>query len=171
MNNLNYILNRRSVRKYKNEQVPENLIEDLLRAAMNAPSAANQQPWHFVVITDREALNEISNIHGGYACLKNSPLAILVCAEPDAAKLKFYYQYDCAAATQNILLAAGSVGLGAVWLGISPTSDKESSIITRVLNIPKHIKPFSLVSVGFPDEAPEPADRFNKEKIHYNKVW
>ncbi len=170
-NDLDIILKRRSIRKYKNQKVPENLIRSLLQAAMSAPSACNQQPWHFVILEDKTVLKELSEIHSGFLTLKGSPLAILVCGEPGAAKLEFYWEQDCSAATQNILIAATAMGLGAVWQGINPRGGEDSDMINRILKLPVHIRPFSLVSVGYPAEMTEPANRFSENKIHYPGTW
>ncbi|MCX7710258.1 MAG: nitroreductase family protein [Clostridia bacterium] len=165
------ILNRRSIRKYKDQSIPKELITTLLQAAMSAPSACNQQPWHFVVIEDKKVLNEISKIHSGFHVLKGSPLAILVCGEPQATQLDFYWEQDCSAATLNIILAAKACELGAVWLGINPRGGEDSDTIRKIVNLPDHIVPFSLVSVGYAAEAPAPADRYNESKIHYGSLW
>jgi nitroreductase len=170
-NCLDIILKRRSVRKYKNDKVSEDLIKSLLQAAMSAPSAGNQQPWHFVIIEDRAVLTELSKIHGGFVNLERAPLAILVCGEPEAAKLEFYWEQDCSAATQNILLAATALGLGAVWQGINPRGGSDSEAIIGILKLPRHIRPFSLVAVGYPAEVHEPSGRFDDRKVHFPGVW
>ncbi len=166
-NDLSIILKRRSIRKYTNQEVSEDLIKCLLQAAMSAPSACNQQPWHFIIIQNRNILNELSQIHSGFHSLMGAPLGILVCGEPKATKLEFYWEQDCSAATQNILIAATALELGAVWQGINQKESQDSDIIRRILKLPDHIKPFSLISVGYPAEAPETSNRFNESKVHY----
>ncbi len=168
---LNCILTRRSIRKYRDCQIPKNLIQNLLQAAMSAPSACNEQPWHFIVIEERDILNRLSAIHSGFQVLKESPLAILVCGEPEAAVLNFYWEQDCSAATENILIAAQACNLGAVWLGINPRGGEDSETIVKILDIPEHIKPFSLVSIGYPAQTLEPSNRFNENKVHYHSNW
>ncbi len=170
-NNLKIILNRRSIRRYESREVTNDLIKSLLQAAMSAPSACNQQPWNFVIIQNRNILNELSEIHSGFDNLKAAPLAILVCGEPEAAKVEYYWEQDCSAATQNILIAATTLGLGAVWQGINPRGGEDSDIIRRILKIPNNIKPFSLISIGYPAETLEPSNRFNEKKIHYASTW
>ncbi len=165
------ILKRRSIRKYQNKEVPKELMKSLLQAAMSAPSACNQQPWHFIIIKDKVALNELSKIHSGFLNLKESPVAILVCGEPGAAKLEFYWEQDCSAATQNILIAATALGLGAVWHGINPRGGEDSDAIRKIINIPENIKPFSLISVGYPAEDIKPSDRYYENKVHYGSAW
>lgn len=170
-NDFNIILKRRSIRKYENREVSESLVKCLLQAAMSAPSACNQQPWHFVVIQDKAVLNELSEIHSGFHTLKGSSLAILVCGEPEAAKLEFYWEQDCSAASQNILLAATALGLGAVWQGVNPRGGEDSDIIRRIVKLPAYIKPFSLISIGYPAEFIEPSNRFIESKVHYKSIW
>lgn len=168
---LNHILSRRSIRKYQNKKISADIVMKLLQAGMNAPSACNQQCWHFVVIEDKEIMNELSMIHGGYHTLKNSPLSILVCVEPGTAKLDCFLDQDCAAATENILIAAQSLELGALWMGVNQTAEEDSNIIRRCLHIPEHIQPFSFVSIGYPDEQAHPQNKYDEKKIHYNSTW
>ncbi len=165
---IQHIMNRRSIRKYEDRRLPKELITILLQAAMNAPSACNQQCWHFIVIEDREKLNELSEIHGGYHTMKNAPLVILVCEEPVNAKLECFLDQDCAAATENILIAAEALGLGALWMGVNQTSPGDSVIIRKVLNIPEEIKPFSFIALGYPSEKAHPQNKYDDTKIHYN---
>ncbi len=165
---LNSIFTRRSIRKYTNQAVHSDLIKTLIKSAMSAPSACNQQLWHFLVIEDRNTLNKLSAHNSGYSMLKDAPLAILICGEIEAAILKHFWTQDCAAATENMLLAAQASGLGSVWLGIFPEEDK-GIYIREELNIPEHITPFSLVSIGYPAETKEPENRYAEDKIHYGK--
>jgi nitroreductase len=168
MNTLEAILSRRSIRKYMPQPVLEHVIEDLLKAAMAAPSAGNEQPWHFVVITDRAVLDEIPKFHPHSAMLKHASVAILVCGDPTLEKFKGYWVQDCAAATENLLLAATGMGLGAVWTGVHPAEDRVAGMRT-LLHIPEHVVPFSLVPVGYPAEQPGRVDRFNRERVHRNR--
>ena len=162
------ILSRRSIRKYTNEPLTEGDISKLLRAAMSAPSAGNQQPWHFIVITDRQVLNEIPKIHPYSHMLKEAPAAILVCGDLQLETHKGYWVLDCAAATENILIAAQAMGLGTVWLGVYPREDRIAGL-QQLLGLPDHVLPLSLVAVGHPAEQKPPANRFNPERIHYNR--
>jgi nitroreductase len=165
---LEHLLSRRSIRKYEDRRLSKEQVTMLLQAAMNAPSACNQQCWHFIVIEDRKKLNELSEIHGGYHTLKNAPLAILVCSEPGTAKLECFVDQDCAAATENILIAAEALGLGALWMGVNQTSPGDSVIIRNVLNIPEEIKPFSFVALGYPTEPAPLQNKYDESKIHYD---
>lgn len=162
------ILTRRSIRKYKDKEVSVELTHKLLKAAMAAPSAGNQQAWHFVVITEREILDEIPNIHPYSQMLKQAPLAILVCGNPEEQKYEGYWIQDCSAATENILLAAHGLGLGAVWLGVYPVENRVEGI-KKILNLPEHLVPLSLVSIGYPAEGKPKAERYDEAKVSHNK--
>lgn len=169
-NVLKNIATRRSIRRYRNERINPELVKILLQSAMFAPSAANQQPWSFVVIEDTDTLKALSAVNRFYTALPHAPLAILVCGNPQAAVFSQFWEQDCAAATENILLAAHAIDLGAVWMGINPGPDRET--IRKRLNIPQEIEPFAFVSLGYPDEAAnQPSDRFDEEKVHYNSIW
>ncbi len=162
------ILTRRSIRKYTDRQVTDDTVNSLLKAAMSAPSAGNQQPWQFVVIRDRKVLDEITGVHPYASMLKTAPCAILVCGDEKLETHKGFWVQDCSAATQNILVAANSMGLGTVWLGVYPR-EKRTDGLKKLLNIPDHVIPMSLIAVGFPAEKKDPADRFKKERIHYDR--
>ncbi|MCX8056852.1 MAG: nitroreductase family protein [Ignavibacteria bacterium] len=162
------ILTRRSIRKFKSQIIPEELIEKILRAGMQAPSARNKQPWHFVVIRNREMLNKISEVHPYAYMLKEAPLGILICGDTNIETTIEYIVQDCSAATQNMLLAAHGFGLGAVWLGIYPREQRITAL-KELLQIPNHIIPIAMIAVGYPDEIKSFEDRFNPERIHYEK--
>ena len=162
------ILTRRSIRKYTTKEVSEDQIEVLLKAAMYAPSASNQQPWHFIVIRDRNILNKIAEVHPYAKMLSQAALAILVCGDEERELSKGYWVVDCSAATQNILLAAHDLGLGAVWLGIHPREERKNEV-RKIFDLPQNIQPMSIVSIGYPDEEKENPERFKPERIHYNK--
>ncbi len=162
------MLTRRSVRNYAHQPVEQEKVEQLLRAAMQAPSAGNGQPWHFVVLTDRNLLIEVPKFHPYSKMLPSAALAILVCGDEKVEKYAHRWPLDCGAATQNILLAAHGLGLGAVWLGIHPNNDRAQGF-RNLLKLPDHIHPFSLVSIGYPAERPPAEDRYKPERIHYNQ--
>jgi nitroreductase len=162
------ILTRRSIRKFKNKPVEEESIKTMLKCAMAAPSAGNEQPWHFIVINDRETLNKIPDIHPYARMVLESPLVIVVCGEMKLEKYKDRIPLDCSAATQNILLAAHELGLGAVWVGIYPENSRMDAL-SGILNIPDGVIPISLIAVGYPDEKKERSDRYKEDRIHFNK--
>jgi len=163
------ILTRRSVRKYIKKEVSKDKIQEILKAAMSAPSAGNQQLWHFVVINDTKILAEIPSFHVHAKMLKDAAFAILVCGDLDLEKHKDMWVQDCAAATQNILLAVRDLGLGAVWLGIFPRENRVTGM-KNLTNLPENVMPFSLVSIGYPAEKQEQLNRFKNSRIHYN-IW
>lgn len=168
MDAMEALLTRRSVREYADEPVPEALVEQLLRAAMQAPSAGNQQPWHFVVLRDRTLLREIARVHPYAQMCLSVPVAILVCGDESLEKYPGYWVQDCAAATQNLLLAARALGYGAVWVGIHPRAERVEAI-RWLMRLPAGIHPLCLVPVGRPREHPAPQDRFNAERIRFDR--
>lgn len=162
------ILTRRSIRRYTDRQVSDELIKQLLESAMSAPSAGNEQPWHFVVIKDRQILNEIPKIHPYSSMLKEAPLAILVCGDESLQKYKGYWVQDCSAATENLLIAVNALGLGGVWLGVYPIEERVVGI-RKLLAMPENVIPFSLISIGYPAEQKPPANRYDESRIHYDR--
>ncbi len=161
------IFARRSIRKYKSKPVERDKVEKLLAAAMAAPSAGNGQPWHFVVIDERDTLNRITEFHQYSQMLKEAPLAVVVCGDTGNERYSGFWVQDCAAATQNILLEAYELGLGTVWLGVYP-NESHISNMRNLLNLPEEVFPLAIVAVGYPDEQKEPADRYTSEKVHWN---
>ena len=161
------ILSRRSIRKFTAREVSTDAVEYLLRAAMSAPSAGNQQPWHFVIIRDRVTLDRIPTIHQYAAMMKEAPVAILVCGDLELEKNEGFWIQDCSAATENILIAAESRGLGAVWVGIYPRNNVDA--FQQLFNLPGSVIPLSIVAVGWPGEKKSPSDRYEKSRIHHEK--
>lgn len=162
------IFARRSIRKYTSQPVATDQVEYLLRAAMSAPSAYNEQPWHFMVIRDRQLLNKIADFHPHAKMLYEAPLAIVVCCDQNLKKCEWFWPQDCSAATQNILIAAQAKGLGTVWCGVYPRQELVDGM-SRLLNLPEHITPFSLIAVGYPAEEKAPADRYDPARVHYDR--
>jgi nitroreductase len=162
------ILKRRSIRRYRKKSVDKSTIMELLTAGMYAPSARNEQPWHYIVIEDRETLNRIMEIHPYASMLPGASFAILVCGDEALELSKGYWPVDCAASTQNILLAAHALGLGAVWLGVYPRPERQKGI-REILELPAHIHPFSLVSVGYPAEEKGVPERFKEDRIRWDR--
>ena len=164
MDTFDAIFSRRSVRQYTSKVVPDTMVTELLKAAMAAPSAGNEQPWQFIVIRDRAILDEVPKFHPYSAMVKHASVAILVCGDLTLEKYKGCWVQDCSAATENLLLAATAKGLGAVWTAVYPMEDRVAGM-RNLLNLPDHIIPLSLVPVGYPASPPSPADRFNAERI------
>ena len=162
------ILKRRSIRKYSGKTVDKSGIHLLLKAGMYAPSARNEQPWHFIVIDERGLLDRIREVHPYASMLSGAALAILVCGDENLELSKGYWPVDCSAATQNILLAAHALGLGAVWLGVYPRTERQSAI-NKIFELPSHVQPFSLISIGHPAEEKGIPDRFKDDRIRWNE--
>lgn len=164
------IMTRTSIRQYKDQPVEQEKIDIMLKAAMAAPTAVNLQPWHFIVITDKKTIGLLSGKQP-----TNAPLLIAVCGDTDKTtmpdgkmKLPDFWVQDVSAATENLLLAAHALGLGAVWTGVYPAMERVAEV-ANVLNCPQNIVPVAVVRVGYPDEAPEPKNKFKEENISYEK--
>lgn len=157
------IFSRRSIRRYTAEPVGEEDIRALLEAAMAAPSASNRRPWHFIVVTDRQTLDGLAEDHPYGKMLFEAPLCIAVCGDPTISR-RFWVQ-DCSAATENLLLAAVALGLGAVWLGVYPSEGRVAAV-RRALGIPEGIVPLNLVSIGHPAENKEPRTQYDEARVH-----
>ncbi|HEY6838453.1 MAG TPA: nitroreductase family protein [Geobacteraceae bacterium] len=168
MDALEAILTRRSVRRYTDEPIAAELLDELLNAAMHAPSAGNEEPWHFVVVTDRETLDAIPRFHPYAVMLRQAPAAVVVCGDPTLEKYNGYWVLDCAAATENLLLAAHARGLGGVWVGVHPQPEREAGV-RELLGIPAHVIPFAIVALGHPAERPPKAERFDSRRVHRNR--
>lgn len=162
---LQAILARRSIRRFTPTLVPEGLIEKLLSAAMAAPSAGNQQPWQFVVVSERRTLDRVPDCHPYAYMMTEAPLGVLVCADLTQVTNKGFWAQDCSAATQNLLIAAQAVGLGAVWLGVYPREERVAGL-RHLLQLPEHVVPFALVAVGYPAEEKPPAGRYDPGRVH-----
>jgi nitroreductase len=167
MEPMEVIFTRRSIRKFRSEPVDTDELNIILKAGMYAPSARNQQPWHFIVINSVPLKEAIMKAHPYASMLGEAPLAILVCGDPTLEKSHGYWSIDCSAATQNILLAAHSLGIGSVWLGVHPRKERKDAI-SQILRLPEHIEPFALVALGYPREQKDTPDRWHPERIHTN---
>ena len=162
------IMTRTSIRQYKDQPVEQEKIDIMLKAAMAAPTAVNLQPWHFIVITNKQTIDQLSGRQP-----TNAPLLIALCGDTDKTtmpdgngKLPDFWVQDVSAATENLLLAAHALGLGAVWTGVYPIMERTAEV-ANVLNCPKNIIPLAVVRVGYPDEFPEPKNKFKEENISY----
>jgi len=168
MDTIKAIMTRRSIRRFKDRPVDEKSIAILLQAAMQAPSASNRQPWHFIVITERGLLSAIPEFHPHAKMLFQTPAAIMICGDIRIEESIEYINTDCSAATQNLLLAAHDLGLGAVWLGIYPR-ERRVAEIRKLLGIPRTITPIALVALGYAAEEKEPEERFQPKRVHRNR--
>ncbi|MCD4725436.1 MAG: nitroreductase family protein [Bacteroidales bacterium] len=168
MDAIETILTRRSIRKYEDKKVPAEVVKALLDAGMHAPTARNIQPWHFIVIDDRAILDQLSIAHPYAKMMKQASLAILVGGDRNLQEVEGYIIQDCSAVTQNIMLAAHAYGLGSVWLGMYPREQRMQDV-GKILEIPEHILPVSLISIGYPTETVKPPVRYKEERVHFNK--
>ncbi len=165
------LLTRRSIRKYTSAPISDETVETLLRAAMAAPSAVNTQDWEFIVLRDRTTLDAVAEKLGGSGnMLHEAAAAVVICGNLDLAyeKVPGYWVEDCSAATENLLIAAHALGLGAVWLGTYPQPNKTDGI-RKLFSLPEQIVPFCVVSLGYPAEEKAPADRYCAAKVHFEK--
>jgi len=168
MDVLEAIYTRRSIRRYSDMKIDNETVNKILKAAMYAPSAVNKQPWHFIIFQDRETCDAIMNIHKSSEMLAEAQKAIVVCYDENLQHDEGYGVIDCSAATQNILLAAHALGLGACWIGICPRQNRIQSL-KQVFNLPENIIPFSVVALGYSAEEKRQPERFRQERIHYEK--
>lgn len=158
---------RRSIRKFKKEAVSGEQIDILMHAAMSGPSACNRMPWDFYVVTDKTVLEKLRSA-SKFSKIE-APLAIVVCGNLSRAlplNLASYWIQDCSAATENILLAATDLGLGAVWCGIHPQKRPEKKI-REILGLTEKQIPLNVIYVGHPDQQQEPRDQYRENYIHY----
>ncbi|MFO7677016.1 MAG: nitroreductase family protein [Thermoplasmatota archaeon] len=162
------ILTRRSIRTYTTTAIDNKIITSLIKAGMAAPSAGNQQPWQFIVISDKNLLKEVSSYLPKGGMLSQADKGICVCGDLNAERYKGYWMVDCSAATQNILLAAHYYGIGSCWLGVYPREERIKNL-QNVFRTPSHIIPFAVVSLGYSGEKSGVVDdRFDESLIHHN---
>lgn len=165
METIEIIHKRRSIRKFNSLPVSEEEIQTILSAGMTAPSAMNKQPWRFIVITDEAVKKEIVKISKYAQMALQAPVSILVCGDEDVS-FSDYWRVDCSACIQNMLLASCALNIGSVWTGID---DEMAGGYAKYFNLPKNIKPHSLIVFGHSDLPFEVKDYFDKSKIHNNK--
>lgn len=167
---MDIIFNRRSIRRYEDRPVEKEKIERLLRAAMQAPSAVNQQPWEFIVVEQKETLEKLSEVCAYSKMVSRAPLAFVLVGNEDRMRMKHHWEQDMAAATQNILLEAADQGLGGVWIGVAPIEER-MKLLQDMFGLKDKLKPFCIISLGYPGEGQEHKfeDRFDPSRIHYEK--
>lgn len=166
MDAMQAILSRRSIRKYTQQAPSTETIHMLLEAAMSAPSANNSEPWHFVTVTSRGTLAALAAVLPYGQMLKQAPLAIAVCAE--VASDQRYWVQDCAAAAENILIAAHALGLGGVWLGTYPREERVAGV-AQALGLPAGVLPLCVLSLGYPAEKRSVPSRYDAARVHQEK--
>lgn len=167
---LGFIFSRRSVRQYNDKAIPDEMLADILEAAMAAPSAVAKDPWHFIIVKEKAILLKIAEGLPNGKMLTSAGAGIIVCG--DLAKAhdnkESYMLQDCSAAIENILLAATALGLGSCWLGVHPREDRVTHL-RAVLGIPERITPISVISLGWPLQSPPPRTRYSEKALHKEK--
>lgn len=170
---LENIMTRSSVRNFTSQKVETDKIETLLKAGMAAPTGGNKQPWEFVVLNDREIMDKIPEFASGARMITKAQTAIVVCGDVSRCMpgvLSEYWIQDCSAATENILLAAHAMGLGAVWCGAYPNNDEDRvSKFKTLLNLPESVYALCVIVVGYPEGEQTPKSKWDPSKVHYNK--
>lgn len=159
------IYHRTSIRRYQELSVEPEKIKMMLRAAMAAPSACNQQPWEYYVVTDREKITELSTSSPYTGCAKGAPLVFVACYRKEF-RAPQYAQIDLSASVENLLLQADELGLGAVWMGIAPVTDRMEKV-RAILNIPERLETFALIPCGYPAENKVQQNRYDEKRVHY----
>ena len=159
---LDIIFSRRSIRRYTGEPISERDLTSLLEAGMAAPSASNRKPWHFAIVTDKAKLQALSDRHPYAKMLPGAAVAIAVCGDP---AISSWWVQDCTAATENILIAAAALGLGAVWLGCHPAAEREDAV-REVLGIPGEIGVLNIISIGHPGETKDARTQYDQARVH-----
>ena len=161
------IESRRSIRKFQaNMPMTKDHLDQLIKAAMHAPSACNSRPWEFIAVTNREVLNEIARVHPYAKMCLTAAAAIIVVAVPQTGMPEGYFPQDCGAATQNILLEAASMGLGTCWCGVYPRKERMESL-AEIFSIKEPKIPFNVIAIGVPDEFPAQRGFFDETKVSY----
>lgn len=161
---LENIHSRRSVRTYTSAPVEDEKIDKMVRAGMAAPSGMDRRPWHIVVVTDRAILDTLAGQLPHAQMLREAPLALVVCGDPERSS---YWYIDCSAVSQNILLAAEALGLGAVWTGVYP-DDARIASVRAALGMPETAVPLNVIPIGYPNGDEQPKDKYDPAKVHHN---
>lgn len=159
------IMTRTSVRQYSDKKVEQEKIDTILKAAMAAPSGTNKQPWEILVITDKEKLKNVAEVAPNARYAENSQLTIIVCGDTNISE-KLWMQ-DCCAVTENILLAAHALDLGAVWCMAYPSQERINDL-QKLFNLPENVVPLSIIPVGYPSGTITPKQKYNADKVHLN---
>ena len=159
---LDFICRRRSVRRFHKKAIPEETLSLLLKAAMAAPSGNNAQPWEFAVVRDPKIKEELSRVHTWVSMVAEAPVAVVVMGD----KSSDWWADDCAAATENLLLAAANLGLGTVWCGIK---EPDAKTVRKILGAPEKLGVLCIIAVGYPAESPSSHTKYRKDKVHWDQ--
>ena len=164
---MNAIFHRVSIRKYKEQEVEQEKVEKMLRAAMAAPSACNQQPWEYYVVTNKNKIEALSKTSPYAGCAKHALLVFVACYRKEEGIIAPSYQeIDLSASVENLLLEADELGLGAVWMGIAPGKERMEAV-RKVLDLPERLNAFALIPCGYPAESRPQQDRYEEKRVHY----
>ena len=166
---MDIIFNRRSVRKYTEQKIEPEKVDRMLRAAMQAPSATNQQPWEFLVIDDKDTIVKLAEFSPYAKMLPGAPLAMVI-LEKQGMRAPLFTEQDLGAAVQNLMLQAVEDGLGSVWMGVGRGTERET-FLTEMFNLPETVKPFAVLAIGYPadENANKFVDGYDETRVHYNK--
>ena len=167
METIKTIMSRRSIRSWTEEPVEEAERKIILEAAMNAPSAADARPWHFVTMDDPEVIKQFTEM-GGTEMLEESTFMVMVCGDVSKEIYPGFWPQDCSCAMHNMQLAAHDIGMGCVWVAIYPLEERVETC-RRILNVPESITPFAILAMGIPNEVLSPEYRYEDERVHSNK--
>jgi len=162
------ILTRRSIRRFQDKKVSEKDVETIIKAGMNAPSAGNERPWHFIFIRERKTLDRIADVHPYAQMLREAQLAIVTCYDIKLVTHEGYADQDCALASLNMMLCAHALGLGSVYVGVHPRKEREDSL-REVLGIPDNVTPFNIIPIGYPAETKPEEDKSIPSRVHDEK--
>lgn len=162
---MNSIFHRTSVRKYLDKPIEKEKTELMLRAAMAAPSAMNQQPWEYYVVTKKEMIEQLSASTPYTGCAKEAPLVFVACYRKECMR-PMYAHIDMSASVENLLLEADELGLGAVWMGIAPMQER-MQIVREIVGIPEELEAFALIACGYPAKEQKQQDRYEETRVHY----
>lgn len=165
---MDILFDRKSCRNYKPDPISQEDLDYILHAGMSAPTACNTRCWSFIVVKDKETHKKIMQIHKASQMLENAPVAVIVCADLEK-QYKNYWQQDCAASTENILLAATAKGYGSVWCGVATNTERQEGI-AKLFKLPHNIIPFSLIVMGKPAEDKPVKERWSPDLIKY-EIW
>lgn len=164
------ILDRRTVRRYKKEKISDTILEQIVKAGMYAPYATKDMPFHFIVVKNADILKDLQKIHPFGQALETAPVAMVVCGDKICEPINELYVSDCAAATENLLLASKAFNIDTCWLGLYPWIEIKNRV-KEYFKLPKNIEPFSIVTLGYSNEQEQPRpERYDKSRIH-NDAW
>ncbi len=168
MNTIDALLTRRTIRRYTDRPLAADTVHELVKLALQAPSAADARPWHLISVDDRGILKSLAGTMPGCDMLLEAPAAIVICGDPSLEKFEGFWPQDCSCAAMVVLLAAHERGLGACWIGLHPVADRARAV-SEALKIPEGVIPLSMIALGYPAEELGVEDRYDEGKLHHNR--